>query len=168
MTWADRGETDLCPVGAESVTAGVILARWFAQESRRVYAVLSESEEQRDIRRLVEFIRSRGDKITVRELQRANGRKFPDAAAAEAALESLVQAGLGRWVEPDGTHRARVMELCPTPDTSDTCAEAAETEPATMSDAMSDRNGQTPIFSGENDQVSDCRTGNHASLLGTL
>jgi hypothetical protein len=162
VTRIDRGDSDLCPVEVESIEAGVTLARWFAQESRRVYAILVESDEQRDIRRLVDFIRSHGGKMTVRELQRSNGRKYPVAAAAEDALQKLVEAGLGRWAEPDGDNRARVMELCPTPDTSDTGPEPADSGETAPSDTLSNSNGKPPISSGKNGQVSDmsdCRKG---------
>jgi hypothetical protein len=101
-----EGQSDLRLIESDSVEAGVKLARWFAQESRRIYAVLAESPDQRDIRQLVQFIRDRGGKMTVRDLQRANGRKYPDSMAAEAALDSLAQAGLGRWLES-----GRLLEL---------------------------------------------------------
>jgi hypothetical protein len=57
---AARGADDLVPVGKESVEAGVALCRWFARESRRIYATLAESSEESDTRRLVEFLQSRG------------------------------------------------------------------------------------------------------------
>jgi hypothetical protein len=114
------GRSDLCPVGVEAVSAGIELARWFVHEDERVYGVLGESDAQGDARRLVEFIQARGGRITARELQRSNGRKYPTAEDAEAALGVLVQAGIGGWEEtpPDrGGHCARAVILCPTPDT---------------------------------------------------
>src|SRR5262249_28619581 len=70
--------SDLRPVGPFSVRAGVTLCHWFAHEVRRVYSILRESEEDRDARRLVEFIQARGGRVTARELQRSNQRKYPD------------------------------------------------------------------------------------------
>jgi hypothetical protein len=87
------------PILQSSMEAGIAMALWFTAEARRIYAMLSESPEERTSRRLVEFIRSRGGAITVRELQRANQVKYPTSAAAEAALESLVSAGLAHWEE---------------------------------------------------------------------
>src|SRR5262249_20540198 len=46
------GSDDGGRVGTRSVEAGIALARWFAHESRRIYATLSESTEERDTRRL--------------------------------------------------------------------------------------------------------------------
>jgi DNA polymerase I-like protein with 3'-5' exonuclease and polymerase domains len=86
------------PVGLASMQAGIELARWFAAEAERVYAMLDESGEQREERRLVDFIRSRGGRIRPSELHRANQRKYPTAGHAEIALDGLVTAGLGLWM----------------------------------------------------------------------
>ncbi len=110
-------------VSPRSVEAGVTLCRWFANEARRIYMTLAETEEQRDTRRLVEFIQARGGRITVRELQRANSKKYPTREDAEAALSVLVDGGVARWIDPPSGKKAsniKVVELYPTPDTSDT------------------------------------------------
>jgi hypothetical protein len=161
---AGQGRSDLCQVEVESVEAGVKLARWFAQESRRIYAVLAESPDQRDIRQLVDFIRTRGGKMRVRDLQRANGRKYPDSMTAETALDSLAQAGLGRWLEP-----GRLLELCPTPDSPTLDPHPAAPDSIPPSDTLSDSNGQPHVFPEENGMVSDmsdCRTGTGGTLPG--
>ena len=86
-------------VGVKSIEAGIALCRWFADEARRIYATLSETNEERETRRLIEFIRDRGGRITVKQLQRSNARKYPTAELAESALESLVERGQARWEE---------------------------------------------------------------------
>jgi DNA polymerase I-like protein with 3'-5' exonuclease and polymerase domains len=117
-----RGEDDLAPVEKDSVEAGVILCRWFANEVRRIYSTLNESDEARDIRRLVEFIRSRGGNITTRLLQNSNSRKYPTADAAEADLNRLVEAELADWQEQTPTAKGgrgtRWLILRPTSDTT--------------------------------------------------
>lgn len=114
---------DRRPVGTRSVEAGIALARWFAREARRIYRTLTESTEERETRRLVEFIRGRGGKITVKDLQHTNSRKYPTAEAAEAALEGLVQAEWGGWVEraqtAKGGRPTRDFFLQPTIDDTD-------------------------------------------------
>jgi len=35
-------------VDADSIAAGVELSRWFGNEARRAYAILSESDDERD------------------------------------------------------------------------------------------------------------------------
>jgi DNA polymerase I-like protein with 3'-5' exonuclease and polymerase domains len=91
------GTADTTPISDESIRAGVALCRWFAAEARRVLSIVTETNEERDIRRLVEFIRVRGGRMTVKKLQLSNARKYPTAEAAESALEVLVGAGLGTW-----------------------------------------------------------------------
>jgi hypothetical protein len=125
-----RGADDLVAVGRESIEAGATLCRWFAGEFRRLYATLSESYEERDTRRLVEFIQARGGRITVRRLMQANCRRYPDAESAESALAYLVEAELARWVELPTRSKGkpvRAAELCMTHDTHDAGDDMATT-----------------------------------------
>jgi DNA polymerase-1 len=111
-------------IGPVSIQAGIRLCRWFAQEARRIYTTLSESEEERETRRLVEFVQSRGGQITARELQKSNSRKYRTAGVAEVALEGLVEAGRATWQERPPSERGgrptRVLVLNTTFDTTDT------------------------------------------------
>src|SRR5262249_4526752 len=53
---AAAGVDDRRPVAEASACAGVELARWFAHEATRVYAILRETEEERSLRGLVGWI----------------------------------------------------------------------------------------------------------------
>ncbi len=87
-------------IDAASVEAAVAMARWFGQEAKRVYAMMGESEDERDDRELVELIRRKGGRITARTLQ-AGKRRYRDPGEAETALDRLAKAGFGRWdIEP--------------------------------------------------------------------
>lgn len=86
-------------IGIKSMEAGITLAMWFAHEARRIYATLAESDDERDLRRQVEWIKGRGGRTTAKELQRSNNRKYRSAEEAEAALNRLVSAGAGEWRE---------------------------------------------------------------------
>lgn len=117
-------------IDESSIGAGVVLSRWFGHEARRVYAMLAETEDDREQRRLVEWITTRGGTATARELQRGP-RRFQNATAAfaEAELNKLVGAGLGRWepieTTPAGgqpSRRFRLNELT----TDDTTPENTE------------------------------------------
>jgi Protein of unknown function (DUF3987) len=117
--------TDATPVEAESIEAGIKLARWFAHEARRIYATLSESTGERDTRRLLDFIRSRGGEITANELWKSNNRRYGSTADAERELNKLLAAGLGDWFDgPSGAkggRPTRVFRLCTrNPETSET------------------------------------------------
>lgn len=87
-------------VTADDIQRGVMLADWFANESERVYALLGQSDEDRDRRRLVELIERKGGSVTARDLLRTS-RMFANADEAEAALDVLAKGGLGTWQHDD-------------------------------------------------------------------
>ncbi|MFN7374497.1 MAG: DUF3987 domain-containing protein [bacterium] len=104
--WAAGDATlrDPARVDEASIAAGVVLARWFGDEARRVYAILEESDEGRESRRLVEWIERKGGTATVRNLTRGprEYRDTPDPTAKAAkALSELVAAGVAVWVHND-------------------------------------------------------------------
>ncbi len=73
------------------------MCRWFCNEATRLYALFGETEKQRGTRGLIEYIQKHGSEITVRELQRGNGKRYRTVEAAEAALGTLVRAGRAEW-----------------------------------------------------------------------
>jgi hypothetical protein len=132
------GQDDRVPIRSESIEAGIRLARWFVREAERVYQTFGESGEQRETRRLTEFIQARGGTVTARELQRANARKYPTAGAADLALDALAGAGLGEWSTstPDrGGRPSRVFQLAGATATVDP-APMPSTTPAVPSIAL--------------------------------
>ena len=87
-------------VDKTSIEAGIALARWFAHETERIYSILSETDVERKQRTLVEFIRSKGGSVTIRDLMRG-GPYYKKADQAEQALDQLMQDGLGTWETVD-------------------------------------------------------------------
>ena len=83
-------------VDVASMEAGIVLAQWFKAEVRRVYPLLSESDDEQAQRRLIEWIERKGGSVTAREVQQGH-RQFCTAGHSEAALEGLVKAGYGSW-----------------------------------------------------------------------
>lgn len=83
-------------IDAQSMESGIILAKWFAHEAKRVYAMLEETEGEEENRKLVEWITRRGGRATVRETQQGN-RRFSTVDEARQALEQLVEHGFGQW-----------------------------------------------------------------------
>jgi DNA polymerase-1 len=117
-------------VGTKSIEAGIALCHWFANEARRIYATLSESTEERDARRLVEWIQARGGKVTVKELQHSNNRKYPTADEAAAALNSLTEVGAARWEDrPPGPRGGRPTRVCVLSNPGDETDQTDETPP---------------------------------------
>lgn len=107
--WAENpGELGIGPaaVDLESIQAGIEIVEWAKNETRRIYAMLSEDDEERGRREVLELINRRGGSITVREVQQFV--HFDSADDAEAVLVAMVADGLGHWVEkPTGPRGGR-------------------------------------------------------------
>ena len=107
----------------QDVVAAVRLAEWYADEAIRVGKVLSESDEDRLRRHVVEFIRRRGGSITANELRRRS-RQFKTSEEAEKLLDSLFRSGVGVWETPDhgdaGGRPTRVFRLSDSVSVSET------------------------------------------------
>lgn len=93
---------DATAVGVDAMQSAIVLGRWFAQESRRVYGLLVESADDRDRREVEEFIREQRGVVTLRDVQRKFGRRFRTAEEVELVLKELAKAGRGQWVQ-DGS-----------------------------------------------------------------
>jgi len=102
VRWAAQDESLKTPhaVDETSMRMGIELARWFGHEARRIYAMLDESEEESELRQLIEWIERRGGCVTVRDLTRGLRRYRGSPVAAKEALDQLVGAGYGRWAYP--------------------------------------------------------------------
>jgi len=85
-------------VDAVSMAAGIRLATWFKHEARRVYALLAETDEEREQRKLVEWLERKGKPVTPRNVQQSC-RWLRKPGAAEEALGGLADAGYG-YFEP--------------------------------------------------------------------
>ena len=96
---ASGDSVDPRKVDADSMRVGIELCRWFGGETKRIYAALACTDEDRERATLVAWIRDRGSIITVRQLSRGPAR-FQKPGAAEAALAELVDAGIGEWFHP--------------------------------------------------------------------
>jgi hypothetical protein len=87
-------------IDAGSMAAAIELTGWFKHETRRVYALLAESEVERATRqaddRLAAFVIAHGGSVAVRDVI-AGVRSIRDADAARDALQRLVDAGRGFW-----------------------------------------------------------------------
>lgn len=151
---------DTDPVGVESVGAGVRLAEWAAREADRVYAMLGESDANREVGQLVERVRrvagkeGNGGRVTVNQLQRSYQRKYKTADLARADLDRLVELELGDWgpspPKPTGGWRPDYFTLRTTPrvmdDTSYPRPPAADAGEGRPDDSRSTEphNGPTP------------------------
>jgi hypothetical protein len=92
-------------IDTESIRRAVQIIRWFCHETRRIYAQFGESDEQAEHRKLLEIVRSRGGRITPRELMQASRSYRGNADVARFALEELEQLGWGRLQKVDTSGR---------------------------------------------------------------
>jgi len=104
-------------VDAHSIHVGVELAKWFVNEIERIYSLLSISRgcvsvqaPQSEETLLLYRIRGLGGTISVRQLMQKSTMYRRSAKRAKAALQLLVDGGLGRWVEMAGT-RGRPTQM---------------------------------------------------------
>jgi hypothetical protein len=99
---------DQVPVGSQVMEAAVELASWFGQEAERLYATFSESEEQKKMRRLLEFIERRDGSVTVREIADNFRPLKNEVKKIEEQLSDFVKGGIGEWIPVDqGTRGGR-------------------------------------------------------------
>ena len=107
--WAENpGTLGIGPaaVDMESLRAGIEIVEWAKNETRRIYVMLSEDDQEREQREVLEVVERRGGSITVRELQQT--MHFKTAEDSEATLAALVVDGLGQWIEkPTGPRGGR-------------------------------------------------------------
>jgi hypothetical protein len=96
-------------IDAESVGRAVRIVRWFCDETRRIYAQFGESDQEREQRALLEIVRSRGGRITVRELMQSSRAYRGSAEVARFALEELQQLGWGRYQKVETGGRPREL-----------------------------------------------------------
>jgi hypothetical protein len=115
-------------IDADTMAAAIRLIDWFKHETKRVYAILAESDADRALRRdrdrLVRWIERYGGETTARDAQ-TNCRWLKRPGAAEAALDELVKAGAGIWIPtPPGTPGKPTRRFLLTGATADTNPEA--------------------------------------------
>lgn len=139
-------------VDAASMDAGIVLAKWFKHEARRVYAMLDESDAERDQRRLDDWIGGKGGTVTPREVQQGC-RWLKKPGAAETALKELVKAGRGTWryvpTTAKGGRPARVFELSAPSTVHETPVKPEETEGFVDVDDVDAHKNQTPAGEGQ-------------------
>jgi hypothetical protein len=107
IQWAQATECeegfDPSHVDACTMASAIELTQWFIGEARRVYGILSSTEEDRMQMDLEEWIRRRGGKTSVREVMRnAPTRYRSSEGLVSQLLHGMEKRKVGRWVElPD-------------------------------------------------------------------
>jgi len=90
------GERTGDEIDLASVQGACQLVDWHKNEMLRLLERFSETDDDREIRELVDWIARQGGTVTARDLMR-HGRRYVTAEAAKAALDGLARAGFGQW-----------------------------------------------------------------------
>ncbi|MEO2046370.1 MAG: hypothetical protein ABGX16_07335 [Pirellulales bacterium] len=103
--------------------SAIELSDWFGGEAKRVYCLFTESEQEEENRKLIEWVHRHGGQVTARELQK-NLSRYGTSALANEVLEELVKTGHGRWQPvpsgPKGGQPTRVFLIADINDTDRT------------------------------------------------
>jgi hypothetical protein len=109
LTRCASGDVADCrEVESTNMAAAIELVRWFREETRRVYQILDQFAESKQLDDLVRWIRAKhsGD-VAPRDL--LSGRRgIKDANQAEAVLQSIADSGLGTWYDVPSTSNGGV------------------------------------------------------------
>lgn len=89
-----------------SMQSAIRIIQWFKHETQRVYSLLDESESEGAQRRLIEFIQSKGGRISASKLAQSY-RPYRERGKAKEALDQLVSDGYGCWEQPPQKGRGR-------------------------------------------------------------
>jgi hypothetical protein len=114
LTRCQSGDPTLETEGAidsVSIEAGVALTTWFAYETERVYATLGIAPLVLSSPSLDDIIRRHGGRISVRDLMHASRQYRGSSETARAALQQLVDAGLGAWIHSSTGRAGRPSEM---------------------------------------------------------
>ncbi|MCX5676258.1 MAG: DUF3987 domain-containing protein [Planctomycetota bacterium] len=123
--WAENpGENGSGPseVSSESVRAALEIVEWAKHETRRIYAMLNESDEEQQARHVVEYVQRRGGRISARDLHKGMLKRFPTSDDADLYLRRFVPH-TGHWVDappgPKGGRPTRFFVLSGSPESVD-------------------------------------------------
>ncbi len=83
-------------VGGETMADAIAITQWFKTETLRINNLLTEPDEVRAARHLVEWIKERGGRITARDLCK-HRRDINTSEQAELLLMDLVGRNAGEW-----------------------------------------------------------------------
>jgi hypothetical protein len=150
--WAVGDVADEAWLDLSSMNAGIVLAKWFKHEARRIYSMLDETDAERDERRLVDWIGRKGGTVTPREVQQGC-RWLKEPGAAEAALEEMVKTGRGTWRDVPTTAKggrpARAFVLSTLSTVNETPAKPEEAEGFVDVDSVDAPENETSASKGQ-------------------
>lgn len=105
-------EPDAVEVSDDQLARAIQLVDWFGHEAARFYRGARETDDERRLRELAEWIATRHDGVLTPRLLVQGRRELKTAVEAEAAINALVGAGYGEWrLTPTATKPRREFVL---------------------------------------------------------
>jgi len=113
VTWSERrssidpggGDRQPSPISLASMEAGIVLARWYAVEQRRLYAGLAGDTFGETLAGAIAWIEAHGGTTSVREMQRNGRTAWREPGVAQDLLDALEDAEVGRFEDVPTTAR---------------------------------------------------------------
>jgi len=91
----------------QTMLNGIEIMQYLVDQQMSVYNLAGESYAKKSIKETMARVKAAGGKLTARELQRKNGKKYPNVAQAAKDLERLAEGGFGDW---DPIHKVFTMK----------------------------------------------------------
>lgn len=98
---------DAFEIQPETVERAIQISEWSLSEAHRIYRLLTEPDEVRNLRQMASWLKHQGGRMTARDVAR-NRRDIETTEQAELVLIRLVSAGFGDW-QP--VHKSREFVL---------------------------------------------------------
>ena len=84
-------------INVKTIQSAIQTMMWFRRETERAYGLVIDGTEEQKVEKLISKIESKNGKISVRDLQHSNSRRYKTADDASHVLQSLVDKQLGHW-----------------------------------------------------------------------
>lgn len=96
VTQVHGGSSITSAVTSESMIRAIEMVEWFKNEAARLYAAIDDTDDQRELRDVAEWIDRRGGEVTPSDLVRGF-KSIASVHDAEKIGSQLVKAGLASW-----------------------------------------------------------------------
>tara|TARA_Y100001934_G_C12365317_1_gene783123 strand:- start:271 stop:2631 length:2361 start_codon:yes stop_codon:yes gene_type:complete len=95
---AQEGVNPKCDssISLDSIKSGISLVSWFKNETKRIYGLMTESENIQDSRKVMNWIEQKGGAATIRDVMRV-GLCGANSERLNKAFTTLIQSGIGSW-----------------------------------------------------------------------
>jgi len=115
--------SDCTPISGETMESACVIAEWFTDESKRIYAELAGGEKPADseVESILAKIRRHGGKMKVRELSRTFSSESPLSQGEALTRKLLEMVSTGKLIRNnEKAKNGRAIEYFCTTDTTDT------------------------------------------------